>query len=163
MYPNMPKLPKKGIYTALNTILDEAANGNKKVTTRVTLKVRHTSVTVPHSKHKKPRLVDAVYTENKREAVVLPFTVLRQVLRFCLNNAVSLCKGKLILQINGIPQGDNLSPAMAIGTCAYKERKWLKTVPAEIKKRVVVKRYMDDVCAISNAHDKEAKRAPCLS
>ena len=72
----------------------------------------------------KPRFGEKYTNDNK--SVTLTFKNMKDILSFCLNNAVSRCEGKLVIQTNGIPQGDNLSPAMAIGTCAFFERIWIK-------------------------------------
>ena len=41
--------------------------------------------------------------------------------------------------------GDPHSPGMAIGTCAWMEQQWLKSLSASQKSNFTAKRYMDDV------------------
>ena len=65
----------------------------------------------------------------------------------------------MVLQITGIPQGDNLSPAMAIGTCAYFEREWIAKLPDGVRQKLVIQRYMDDVLGAHSKFDAGAQDA----
>ena len=88
------------------------------------------------------------YFNKETEYTTLNESVLVDVLKFCINNAVSMLQGKLVLQTDGIPQGDNLSPSIAIGTAAWYEMLWSQKQNPEILKKVKIKRYMDDIFAI---------------
>ena len=88
------------------------------------------------------------YFNKDTEYTTLNETVLVDVLEFCINNAVSMLQGRLVLQTKGIPQGDNLSPAIAIGTAAWYEMLWSKKQNPETLKKIKIKRYMDDIFAI---------------
>ena len=48
------------------------------------------------------------------------------LLAFATDNAFTRFKGNIIKQVKGIPQGDSLSPAIAVGTCAFFENKWMQ-------------------------------------
>ena len=65
-------------------------------------------------------------------------------MNFALDNTIiKHMDGSLYKQVRGIPMGDPHSPGMAIGACAFMERKWLQTLPPEFKKSMLAKRYMD--------------------
>ena len=69
-------------------------------------------------------------------------------INFTLNNAISKFQNIIVKQQKGIPQGDSLSPAIAIGTCAHQEIKWKIETPNRISSAIYLLRCMDDVLCI---------------
>ena len=61
--------------------------------------------------------------------------------------------GSIRKQVEGIPMGDPLSPACAVGTCAWMEMEWMQTLDPQTKERFAAKRFMDDILLI---YDKSA-------
>ena len=48
---------------------------------------------------------------------------------------------------------------MAIGTCAWMEREWLRTIPDDMKEKFAMGRFMDDICMLidtNSSYDWEA-------
>ena len=74
MYPNMPK---EKILLALNSILDEMSTVTKKVTARVTIPVRQTTVVVPKSRSEKPRF-GVAYEKAEKGSTTLTFQVMNE-------------------------------------------------------------------------------------
>ena len=139
MYPSMPK---QDMTTALSTILDE-------VVAQARLRVTH--VTVPNSKSLPIRWGKQYGEYDKNNSITVPLKEMMGVTRFSLEHCVTKVRGQRILrQCMGIPMGDSLSPALAVGTCAWFERKWVETIPEEHRWRVKGIRYMDDVLMIIN-------------
>ena len=80
----------------------------------------------------------------------LRFSDLLDIMNFALENTIiKHMDGSLYKQVRGIPMGDPHSPGMAIGACAFMERKWLQTLSPEFKKSMLAKRYMDDILIFS--------------
>merc|ERR1711990_181675 len=78
---------------------------------------------------------------------------------FVLDNTYTIVDGRLHKQVQGIPMGDSLSPPLAIGTCAWMEVEWLKTIPIEAQKHFRLKRYLDDILWIHNQNcDQDMER-----
>ena len=76
----------------------------------------------------------------------IPFATMLDVMQFALENTiVKGLDGELYKQTKGIPMGDPHSPGMTIGTCAWMEQKWLRSLAPEVRSRFRAKRYMDDV------------------
>ena len=68
------------------------------------------------------------------------------MMEFALDNAiVTLGRDDLRRQCGGIPQGDPISPAMTIGTCAWMEEDWMEGLATEDKQFFKARRYMDDI------------------
>jgi hypothetical protein len=72
------------------------------------------------------------------------------LLAFAIDNAFTRFKGNIIKQVKGIPQGDSLSPAIAVGTCAFFENKWMQGKSQEQRNAFFATRYIDDVLCIIN-------------
>ena len=74
-----------------------------------------------------------------------------KIAKFSLEHCLTkIGGGTIVRQVHGIPMGDSLSPALAIGTCAWFERKWLNKLPEGERWRVQGVRYLDDVMMIDN-------------
>ena len=143
MYPSMPK---GDMICAMKTILKEVREGQR-------LRVSH--ITVPDSKAL-PIKWGKHYEEceGRARAVTVPLDELVKIVKFSLDHTVTkVGKDKLVRQNCGIPMGDSLSPAIAIGTCAWFERKWIRSMPEEDRWRVKGIRYLDDVLMIVNDHE----------
>ena len=139
MYPSMPK---SFMTTALADILDD-------VVTDARLRVTH--ITVPNNKSLPIRWGKQYGEYDKNNSVTIPTQEMLNIARFSLDHCVTRVKGnKLVRQCKGIPMGDSLSPAFAVGTCAWFEKKWMMKVPAQHKWRIKGIRYMDDVLMIIN-------------
>ena len=50
------------------------------------------------------------------------------------NTYLRMHDGKLLKQVIGIPMGDSLSPAIAVGTLAYMEMEWMSRLDPRSKK-----------------------------
>ena len=86
--------------------------------------------------------------------VTIPFTTMVEVLDFSLDNTYILMPdGTIKQQVSGIPMGDPLSPACAIGTCAWMEMEWMNSLSAESKQHFRAKRFMDDILCVYDASD----------
>ena len=139
MYPSMPK---NMMTQALTTILDDVINSAR-------LRVSH--ITVPNSKSLPIRWGKQYGEYDKSNSVTVPLTEMLGVARFSLEHCITRVKGgTLVRQCKGIPMGDSLSPAFAVGTCAWFENKWVLTIPPQHRWRVKGIRYMDDVLMIIN-------------
>jgi hypothetical protein len=67
-------------------------------------------------------------------------------MEFALDHAiVQMPDGTLRRQVNGIPMGDPLSPAMTVITCAWMENEWLQTLTDRDKQCFRARRFMDDI------------------
>lgn len=87
--------------------------------------------------------------------VWIPFSVMREVMMFALDNAiVKLGENQLRRQIGGIPMGDPISPGMTIGTCGWMEDCWMETLAPEVKEMFKAKRYMDDILMVYAKNDR---------
>ena len=85
----------------------------------------------------------------------MPFAELLDILVFALDNAfVKMEDGTILKQLNGIPMGDPLSPAMTIFTCAWMEKEWMNSLQPIDRMFFRGARYMDDILLfISKAED----------
>lgn len=131
MYPSTPK-------AAIRDALRDTLN-------RITEETGHDSVMVPLQKTKSCTF----RKNNSRGWRNIPFEVLLDVSEFALNNTILKdFDGQLWRQRDGIPMGDPHSPGMAIGTCAYMERKFISELDAHTRSHLVATRYMDDIFLI---------------
>ena len=79
----------------------------------------------------------------------IPFEVMLDVMEFSLDFAlIRMPNGQILRQTGGIPMGDPLSPGMTIGSCAWMEQEWLKTIDASDRKFFRAKRFMDDIAIV---------------
>ena len=139
MYPSMPK---EDMVCALRTILKEVKDAQR-------LRVSH--ITVPTSKSLPVRWGKHYREEGYQKAITLPLDELVKIAKFSLEHCLTkIGGGTIVRQVHGIPMGDSLSPALAIGTCAWFERKWLNKLPEGERWRVQGVRYLDDVMMIVN-------------
>ena len=93
----------------------------------------------------------------------MSFAELVDIMEFALDNAmVHMPDGRLLRQVGGIPMGDPISPGMCIGTGAWMEHEWLKTLSPRDKRRFAGGRYMDDICLVTSG-DRRWNRAGFLS
>ena len=74
------------------------------------------------------------------------------LLDFSIDNAICKLTNNIIRQTVGIPQGDSLSPAACIGTCAWFENKWMNNMPTSTKDNISISRYLDDVFMMANTN-----------
>ena len=124
-YPNMPKAT---IRRAMRDIL-EGYNG----------------VYVPKFSDAQP----CAWSSKKQRVQKLPFHVMIDVLEFALDFAIiKMPSGQVLRQMDGIPMGDPLSPGMTIGTCAWMENEWLKSIAQTDRKYFRMKRFMDDILMV---------------
>jgi hypothetical protein len=72
-----------------------------------------------------------------------PFDILCDIAEFSLHNAIVRHDGRLLHQEFGIPMGD--PPGMTIGTCAWMEKEWMRTLDSRDKQQFCVGRFMDDI------------------
>ena len=137
-FTNMPKEPIKF--------------GLRDITQRIKHETGHTGVVVPQI-HKRVSSVrcEWIRTSKKKVGITkIPFEVMLEVVEFCLDNTFILDRfGKLRRQVKGIPMGDPNSPGMCIGTCAWMEMEWMKSLSQETKKHFRSIRYMDDVLTLT--------------
>jgi hypothetical protein len=56
--------------------------------------------------------------------------------------------GTLKRQVEGIPMGDALSPAMTVITCAWMESEWQKTLTHSDQQMFDARRFMDDILMV---------------
>ena len=87
------------------------------------------------------------------------FSHMRDALEFVLENTyLRMHDGKLLKQVIGIPMGDSLSPAIAVGTLAYMEMEWMSQLDPSIKQRFRAGRFMDDILMVyqKNGWDSRA-------
>ena len=76
----------------------------------------------------------------------IPYQVMLDVAEFALDNAMlTLPGGQVIRQVEGIPMGDPLSPAMMLSACAWMENEWSEALAPVDKQFFRVKRFMDDI------------------
>jgi hypothetical protein len=85
--------------------------------------------------------------------VWMPFDVLCDIAEFALHNALISRGGRLLRQVKGIPMGDPLSPGMTIGTCAWMECEWMRTLSDDDKAHFTMARFMDDVLIATKADE----------
>lgn len=136
-FPNMPK--------------DAIRTGMREQLQMITEKHGYTTITVPNKKSKACSFRKKPY----RGYTVIPFEDLLDIMNFTLDNTiVKHFDGTLWRQKQGIPMGDPHSPGMTIGTCAWMENKWMKTIPKEMKTTFRTKRYMDDVLMVYAENEK---------
>jgi hypothetical protein len=103
-------------------------------------------VTVPKYKKSEPC---SWRKSEKRNKVWIPFETMIKVMEFSLDNAfVKMPNGKLRKQMEGIPMGDPISPAMTIGACAWMENEWMESINPLDKLMFKAKRYMDDIIMV---------------
>ena len=77
------------------------------------------------------------------------FEVMLDVMEFSLDFAlIRMPNGQILRQTGGIPMGDPLSPGMTIGSCAWMEQEWLKTIDASDRKYFRAKQSMDDIAIV---------------
>jgi hypothetical protein len=77
------------------------------------------------------------------------FSTMIEALEFVLENTyVKMRDGRLLKQAHGIPMGDSLSPAIAIGTTAWMETEWMQSLDTATKARFRAGRFMDDVIMV---------------
>ena len=139
MYPSMPK---EMMIKALTTIM-------KDVVSDARLRVTH--ITVPNSKSLPIRWGKQYGECDKSNSVTIPMTEMIKVAKFSLEHCITKVKGQtLVRQCQGIPMGDSLSPAFAVGTCAWFENRWIMKMPEQQRWRVKGIRYMDDVLMMIN-------------
>ena len=139
MYPSMPK---GDMIKAMRTILKDVIEAER---------LRVTHVTIPKCKSLRIRWGKQYGELDKNNSVTIPLDNLVKIAKFSLEHCVTkINRGKLLRQKQGIPMGDSLSPAFAIGTCAWFEEKWLQTIPAQDRWRIEGVRYMDDVLMVVN-------------
>ena len=142
MYPSMPK---GDMIKAMKTILKEVVREER---------LRVTHVTIPKCKSSPVRWGKQYGELDNNNSITIPLDNLVNIAKFSLEHCVTkINKGKLLRQKQGIPMGDSLSPAFAIGTCAWFEEKWLQSIPKQDRWRVEGVRYMDDVLMIINNQD----------
>ena len=85
-----------------------------------------TGVWVPHASSKKCQWVRP---EKRGYGTWMPWETMLDVLEFALENTyVKMPDGRILKQVSGIPMGDSMSPGMTIGTCAWMESEWFKTI-----------------------------------
>ena len=139
MYPSMPK---GDMIKAMRTILKDVIEAER---------LRVTHVTIPKCKSLRIRWGKQYGELDKSNSVTIPLDNLVKIAKFSLEHCVTkINRGKLLRQKQGIPMGDSLSPAFAIGTCAWFEEKWLQTIPTQDRWRIEGVRYMDDVLMVVN-------------
>ena len=69
---------------------------------------------------------------------MIPMQTLLDIMEFALDNTyVKDMKGNIYKQEMGIPMGDPHSPGMAIITCAWMEKEWMRNVDHDSKKTPV--------------------------
>ena len=79
----------------------------------------------------------------------ISFSMMIEALDVVLENTyVRMRDGRLLKQIHGIPMGDSLRPGIAVGTTAWMEMEWMKTIQPEIKARFRAGRFMDDILMV---------------
>ena len=111
MYPNMLRSHiDPAMEHIINQAFDNAPNREKRIT-------------IPRSKHLKPFWGVNYDICKKLKSITLSKDNIFDLIKFTLNNAISKFQNIIVKQQKGIPQGDSLSPAIAIGTCAHQEIK----------------------------------------
>ena len=123
---------------------DAISEGLQHITELIKTNLGYTAVYVPcRGKH-------PCQWKQRKGYKELKFSDLLDIMNFALNNTlIKHLDGRLYKQVRGIPMGDPHSPGMCIGACAYMEKKWIQTLPLEFKKKMLAKRYMDDVLIFS--------------
>ena len=111
---------------------------------------RQATISVPRRSRKDPcrwgTTTDPAY-------VNLPVGTMVEALDFVLDNTLMrMPDGQLMRQVGGIPMGDPISPANAIGTTAWMELEWMRSLDQESKKHFRAKRYVDDILVIYNTN-----------
>lgn len=77
------------------------------------------------------------------------------VMEFALEHAfIKMPDGTLKRQVEGIPMGDALSPAMTVITCAWMESEWQKTLTHSDQQMFDARRFMDDILMVYAKSDK---------
>ena len=85
----------------------------------------------------------------KNGSVVIPTQDLLDIMEFALDNTyIKNRKGEILQQTKGIPMGDPHSPGMAIITCAWMEKEWMKSIANGDKQYFTIKRFMDDILCV---------------
>ena len=129
-----PNMPKNAIRLALRDI-----------THRLKEQLNVEGVWVPKWK----RSIDCSWQYQGKEGSWVSFETLLDIMEFSLDHAyVKMPDGTLWKQKHGIPMGDPLSPGMTIGTCAWMENEWLKTMTEKDKEHFRARRYMDDILMV---------------
>ena len=77
-----------------------------------------------------------------------------------LHTCYAKCGERIIHMREGIPQGDSMSPAIAIGTCMYLEQRWWNSLPTQIRERLFIRRYLDDVLLVCDEGASQGQSHP---
>ena len=129
-YPNMPK---DAIRTSMKTVLEEMDLKGRK------------GVFVPRSQN---RGCTWQAPRSDKGGKWIPSSVLFDIAMFSLDNAIMKLNGDLLLQKQGIPMGDPVSPGMTIVACAWMERMWLTGLSPSVRGKLMAKRFMDDILLV---------------
>ena len=132
-------MPREHIIEAMQMIADETFANTPNRTNKIT---------VPHSKNQKAFWGVDYEQCDKYRSITFNKQNLIDILAFAIDNAFTRFRGNIIKQVKGIPQGDSLSPAIAVGTCAFFEKKWFDNKSIEEQKAFSAYRYIDDVLGI---------------
>ena len=137
-----PHMPKEIIRFAMRDMVEEL----KRVK-------QYEAVEVPGKKTEKCRW--KCRRKTARGRTVLPLQVLLDIMEFALDNTYIKDKnGNIFKQEVGIPMGDPHSPGMAIITCAWMEKEWMRGVAPEVKRFFKIKRFMDDILCFYVRNDR---------
>ena len=70
------------------------------------------------------------------------------------NTIINTRSGELLMkQEKGMPMGDSLSPGIAVGTTAWMEMEWMKSLNERTKEQFRAKRFMDDILMVTAKAD----------
>ena len=90
----------------------------------------------------------------KEKFAVINFNTIIEALEFVLENTIIKTRtGELLKQEKGIPMGDSLSPGIAVGTTAWMEMEWMKSLNERTKEQFRAKRFMDDILMVTAKAD----------
>ena len=131
-----PSMPKDAIRRAMTEMLEEVIAERQKN--------GHHATTIMIPRSRKQQCTWGIGT--KRGCMNIPRKVMLDMVEFDLENAiVRLPGGKLARQRLGIPMGSPISPAMAIITTAWMEKRWMAKLSIQEKESFRAMRYMDDI------------------
>ena len=133
-----PNMPKETIRFALRDIINEI----QKTTA-------YKGVLVPARADSRRCHWAKAVDSTKHSYVNLPFQIMLDIIDFSLDFAfVRMPSGQLLQQMQGVPMGDPTSPGMTVGTCAWMEKEWIKSIDPTDRKRFAARRFMDDIMII---------------
>ena len=136
-----PSMPKEDILTHMSTVLHETTNEHSNMNTEYHRQTKVKYISVPRSK------CEPTHFSHYQTADQWNFTHedLMNIVKFCIDNCLTMVDGCVYHQNHGVPMGDPLSPPISIATAAVYEKLWAKQHTHHASNKLHLKRYVDDV------------------